>query len=92
MSDTTTKTTRVRCSDDLFLESVYSSKTYAEISEKTGQKIATTMARYLRVKDTLAKQGMTIPKMERKKPIKSVDSLENLIATAKRLQSHFENQ
>ena len=33
-----------------FLEAVYSSKTYAEISEKTGQKVASTMARYARTK------------------------------------------
>ena len=42
--------TRTRCNDEKFLEAVYSSKTYAEISEKTGQKVASTMARYARTK------------------------------------------
>ena len=92
MSQETTTSKRVRCSDDCFLEAVYSSKTYAEISEKTGQKIATTMARYLRVRETLAKQGIELPKMDRKKPVKSVDNIENLVATAKRLQSYMNNQ
>jgi hypothetical protein len=90
MENTTSK--RVRCSDDMFLEAIYSSNTYAEISEKTGQKIATTMARYLRVKNTLEQQGISIPKMQRKKPVKSVDNIQNLVATAKRLQAYMDNQ
>jgi hypothetical protein len=35
------KQKRVRCSDELFLEAVFSSETYSEISEKTGQKLPT---------------------------------------------------
>lgn len=83
------KQSRVRCDDELFLEAVYSSKTYAEISSKTGQKIATTMARYSRVKATLEQKGITLPKMERAKPVKTVDNIEQMVATAKRLQSHM---
>ena len=33
------KQKRVRCSDEQFLEAVFSSKTYAEIASKTGQKV-----------------------------------------------------
>lgn len=83
------KQSRIRCSDDLFLEAVYSSRTYAEISSKTGQKIATTMARYSRVKAALEQKGITLPKMERAKPVKTVDNIEQMVATAKRLQSHM---
>jgi len=46
MAEVTTidKQTRVRCSDEQFLEAVFSSKTYAEIASKTGQKVASTAA------------------------------------------------
>ena len=47
------KQNRVRCTDEKFLESVYSSKTYSEIAEKTGQKVPSTMARYARTKKML---------------------------------------
>ena len=30
---------RVHCSNEKFLEAVYSSKTYAEVAKKTGQKV-----------------------------------------------------
>jgi hypothetical protein len=80
------KQTRVRCSDQKFLEAVYSSKTYADIAEKTGQKIASTMARYARVKKVLAEAGVTIPEMTRKKPVRTVDNIEEMVAIAKRLK------
>lgn len=79
---------RVRCSDDEFLEAVYSSKTYSEISEKTGQKVSTTMARYLRTKNTLSKNGIEIPKMERKKPERT-DMVASMVEKAKLLQNHY---
>ena len=63
---TTEKQTRVRCSDEQFLEAVFSSKTYAEIAAKTGQKIASTMARYARTKAALAKKGEELPAMQTK--------------------------
>lgn len=78
---------RVRCSDDLFLEAVYSSKTYSEIAAKTGQKISTTMSRYLRTKNILSKQGIEIPKMERKKPSR-INNVEKMVAIANRLQAY----
>ena len=85
---TVEKQKRVRCSDQAFLEAVFSSKTYAEIAEKTGQKIASTMARYARVKSALAKKGETLPTMERAKPIKTVDNVEAMAEVVRRLKAH----
>jgi hypothetical protein len=82
------KQTRVRCSDEQFLEAVYSSKTYAEIAAKTGQKIASTMARYARTKASLAKKGVELPSMERAKPAKSVDNVEAMADVVRRLKAH----
>lgn len=89
--DTTQKNNRVRCSDEKFLEAVFSSKTYAEIAEKTGQKVATTAARYSRVKSALAKKGIEIPAMERKRPTKTIDNIEAMAAIVARLKAHHEN-
>ena len=82
------KQTRVRCSDQAFLEAVFTSKTYAEIAAKTGQKIASTMARYARVKAALAKKGETLPAMERAKPTKTVDNVEAMAEVVRRLKAH----
>jgi hypothetical protein len=82
------KQKRVRCSDEQFLEAVYSSKTYAEIAEKTGQKVATTMARYARTKNALSKRGIDLPKMERSKPQKSIDNVEAMVEIVRRLKAH----
>jgi len=82
------KQKRVRCTDKAFLEAVFSSKTYAEIAEKTGQKIASTMARYARVKAALAKKGETLPAMERAKPTKTVDNVEAMAEVVRRLKAH----
>ena len=85
---TTDKQTRVRCTDEQFLEAVFSSKTYAEISSKTGQKIASTMARYARTKSALAKKGIELPAMERKKPTKTIDNVEAMADVVRRLKAH----
>jgi hypothetical protein len=82
------KQNRVRCSDAKFLEAVYSSKTYAEIADKTGQKIASTIARYARVKKVLQKEGIQLPEMERKKSIKNIDNVQNMVEIVKRLKEH----
>lgn len=82
------KQTRVRCSDEQFLEAVFSSKTYAEIAAKTGQKVATTMARYSRTKAALAKRGEELPSMERARPAKSVDNVEAMAEVVRRLKAH----
>lgn len=82
---------RVRCSDEQFLEAVFSSKTYAEIAEKTGQKIASTMARYARAKSALSKRGIELPAMERAKPKKTIDNVEAMVAIVARLKAHHEN-
>ena len=82
------KQKRVRCSDEQFLEAVFSSKTYAEIASKTGQKIASTMARYARTKASLVKKGIELPVMERAKPTKTVDSVEAMAEVVRRLKAH----
>lgn len=91
MDSNTKKSQRVRCSDELFLEAVFSSKTYAEIAEKTGQKVASTMARYSRTKKALAEKGVDLPDMQRKKPVKSVDNVENMIEIVQRLRNYHSN-
>ena len=90
MADVTNveKQKRVRCSDEAFLEAVYSSKTYAEIATKTGQKVASTMARYARTKAALAKKGIDLPAMERRKPTKTVDNVEAMADFVRRLKAH----
>jgi hypothetical protein len=82
------KQNRVRCSDEKFLEAVFSSRTYAEIASKTGQKVATTMARYARTKAALAKKGEELPAMERARPTKSVDNIEAMAEVVRRLKAH----
>jgi len=89
--DTEVKQTRIRCSDETFMEAVYSSKTYAEIASKTGQKVASTMARYGRVKKALAQKGITLPEVERKKPVKTVDNVDNLMEIVQRLKAAHSN-
>ncbi len=90
MAEVTTidKQTRVRCSDEQFLEAVFSSKTYAEIASKTGQKVASTAARYARTKAALAKKGIELPEMERAKPVKTVDNVEAMADFVRRLKAH----
>jgi hypothetical protein len=83
---TTEKQSRVRCSDEQFLEAVFSSKTYAEIASKTGQKIPSTMARYARTKAALAKKGEELPAMERAKPVKQIDNIEAMADIVRRLK------
>lgn len=86
------KQNRVRCTDEKFLEAVYSSKTYSEIADKTGQKIASTMARYARVKKVLSEAGVSIPEMTRKKPVRTVDNIEEMIVIAKRLKERHSSK
>ena len=90
MAEVTTveKQKRIRCSDEQFLEAVFSSRTYAEIASKTGQKIASTMARFARTKEALAKKGVELPTMERAKPTKTVDNVEAMADIVRRLKAH----
>jgi hypothetical protein len=89
MSDTgTVGKQRIRCSDEKFLEAVFSSKTYAEIASKTGQKVASTAARYARTKAALAQKSIELPQMERSKPAKSVDNIEAMAEVVRRLKAH----
>jgi len=90
MISTTNKQSRVRCSDEVFLEAVFSSRTYAEIAAKTGQKTASTIARYARTKTALAKKGIELPSMERSKPQKNfdnVDAMAKIVAKIKESQN-----
>ena len=91
MSEVTTtidKQTRVRCSDEQFLEAVFSSRTYAEIASKTGQKVASTMARFARTKEALKAKGIEWPTMERAKPVKTSDNVEQMAQIVARLKAH----
>ena len=80
--------TRTRCSDDDFLIAVYSSSTYAEVASKTGQKLSTTMARYIRTRNALQERGVELPKMQRKKPTR-VNNIDKMVAKARMLKSHY---
>lgn len=88
MTDTTVKQTRIRCSDEQFLEAVFSCKTYAEIAVKTGQKVASTMARFARTKVALSKKGIELPTMERSKPTKTIDNIEAMADVVRRIKAH----
>jgi hypothetical protein len=85
---TVEKQKRVRCSDEQFLEAVFSSKTYAEIASKTGQKVASTMARFARTKEALKDKGIELPTMERAKPTKTIDNVEQMAQIVARLKAH----
>lgn len=85
---TTDKQSRVRCDDERFLEAVFSSKTYAEIAGKTGQKVASTMARYARTKEALKAKSVELPTMERAKPIKTIDNVEAMADIVRRIKAH----
>lgn len=81
---------RVRCSDEKFLEAIFSSETYSEIAEKTGQKIATVIARYNRIKSSLAEKNVSIPEIQ--KIPKNIHNIKNMIKIVERLKAyHFES-
>jgi hypothetical protein len=82
---------RIRCSDKEFLEAVYSSKTYKEISDKTGQKIPTTIARYNRMKSSLEKQNQFLPSMERKKNTRNIKDLPFISKKIRQLKEIYYN-
>lgn len=84
----TVKQQRVRCSDEDFLTAVYTSKTFTEISEKTGQKVASTIARYTKVKKVLEERGETLPEIQKQRSNKSVDSIDNMLEIVRRLKAH----
>ena len=85
---TTDRQTRIRVSDESFLEAVFSSKNYSEIAANTGQKIASTMARFARTRTALAAKGIDLPTMERQKPTKTVDNVEAMAEIVRRLKAH----
>jgi len=78
---------RKRCTDEKFLEAVFTSTTYKEVAQKTGQTEKTTAARYLRTRKMLEVRGVELPKMYRKPP-ETQDTTDRLvnIVTQLRLQ------
>lgn len=78
--------TRIRCTDEDFLKAVYTSKTYDEVSIKTGQKITTTISRYARTKKLFAENGKVLPEMSRKKQINQIPNLNLILDTMRRLK------
>jgi len=83
---------RVHCSNKKFLEAVYSSKTYAEVAQKTGQKITSTMARYSRIKKTLLKKNINLPRMQRKKKFGTLSDVDSMVEIVNKLKAqHFGN-
>lgn len=81
---------RVHCSNEKFLEAVYSSKTYAEVAKKTGQKVTSTMARYSRTKKALLKQDIKLPRMERKRKFGTLSDVDNMVEIVNKLKAqHF---
>lgn len=83
------KQLRIRCSDEKFLEAVFNSKNYAEIAEKTGQKIATTIARYSRTRAKLSKKGIELPTMERKKQSRKINNLDKMTKIVNKLKEIY---
>lgn len=79
------KKNRVRCSDKDFIEAVYNSQTYNEISEKTGQKLASTIARYNRTKTKMEEQGVILPQIKKQKIKKQIKNLSIMKTIANQL-------
>ena len=50
------------------------------------------MARYARVKAALAKRGEELPSMERAKPVRTVDNIEVMAETVRRLKAAHSGQ
>ena len=85
------KQTRVRCSEKKFLEAVYSSATYEEIAEKTGQQITSTIARYKRVKKDFSEKGLIIPSIKKKNSIEKGHN-KDMSAIISKLRQHHNKQ
>lgn len=82
-----TKQKRVRCSDDKFLWAVKTSKTYQEISNKTGQKLQSTIARYGKIKKDLQSKGIALPALQKTKTRPQTVS-SHAIKIANKLKKH----
>lgn len=82
------KQTRVRVSKEQFLAAAMSSKTYAELSEKTGQKLNTVIARYNKLKEEAAANGETLPDMERAKSQRKQASKEDTADIVRRIRAN----
>lgn len=79
---------RKHCSDKQFLQAVFTSTTYAQIADKTGQTESTTAARYLRIKKVLNVKGVSLPAMNRKSKSEE-DETDRLIGIVKQLKLKY---
>ena len=79
---------RKHCSDEQFLKAVFTSTTYAEIAEKTGQTEETSAARYLRINKALKLKNVSLPVMLRKKKSEE-DNTDNLVNIVTQLKLQY---
>lgn len=82
------KQTRVRVSKEQFIQAALSSKTYAELAEKTGQKLNTVIARYNKFKEEAAANGESLPDMERAKSQRKKASQEDTAEIVRRIRAN----
>lgn len=80
------KQTRVRVSKEAFLEAAMRSSTYAELAEKTGQKLNTVIARYNKLKEEAAANGEVLPDMQRAKSQRKTSSQEDTASVIRRIR------
>lgn len=80
---------RIRCSDKDFMDAVLTSKSYSEISKKTGQKIGTTIARYNKMRSAYSKSGIKMPPIERKKQTRNIENAEKIVPIIKKLKQYL---
>lgn len=78
------KQTRVRVSKESFLEAALSSSTYAELAEKTGQKLNTVIARYNKFRE----EDSSLPEMQRPKSVRKVSSKESTAEIVRRIREN----
>ena len=79
-----TKQTRVRVADEVFLKAALSSSTYAELAEKTGQKLNTVIARYNRFRE----EDASLPEMQRPKTARKNAVKEDTAAIVRRIREN----
>ena len=78
------KQTRVRVSKEVFLAAALSSSTYAELAEKTGQKLNTVIARYSKFRE----EDSSLPEMQRPKTARKVSAQESTAEIVRRIREN----
>lgn len=79
-----TKQTRVRVSKEEFLKAALESTTYAELAEKTGQKVNTVIARYNKFRE----EDASLPEMQRPKTARKSAVKEDTAAIVRRIREN----